>query len=75
MNKCQMKFSNQSSKAALFANNKVQLSFSMAGVFFKVLAGLGFSGFTQRVLDTIAGESKYSFIGLLVTQSYVWRFW
>ena len=64
MNKCQMKLSNQSSKAALFANNKVQLFFSMAGVFFKVLAGLGFSGFTQRVLDTIAGESKYSFIGL-----------
>ena len=42
MNKCQMKFSNQSSKAALFANNKVQLFFSMAGVFFKDAESVGY---------------------------------
>lgn len=55
-----------SSKNALFFHNRIMLIFSMIGICFKVIAGLGFSGFTQRILDTIAREVNYSILSLLL---------
>lgn len=55
-----------SSKATLFVHNKRALFLSMLGICCKVLAGLGFTGFTQRILDTIAGAARYSILSLLM---------
>ena len=48
-----------SSKAALFHHNRTMLVFSLTGMCFKVLAGLSFSSFTRRILDTISGEISF----------------
>ena len=55
-----------SSKAALFLHNRGMLVLSIIGICFKVLAGLGFSAFTQRILDTIVGEVNYSILSLIL---------
>lgn len=54
-----------SSKSVLFSHNRGNLILSIIGIGFKVLAGLGFSAFTQRILDTISGEIHYSVFSLL----------
>lgn len=55
-----------SGKAALFSHNRSNLILSLMGVGFKVLAGLGFSAFTQRILDTISGERNDSVCSLIL---------
>lgn len=46
-----------SCREALYLNNWLTLGLSMAGIVCKVLSGLGFSRFTQKVLDVIAGKA------------------
>ncbi len=61
-----MNQSNTRSKTTLFAHNKGMLILSIVGKCFKVIAGLGFTGFIQRILDTIAGKAQYSVLSLMV---------
>lgn len=54
------------SRASLFAHNRGRFFISMVGVLFKVVFVLGFSTFTQKILDTISGEQVSSIPYLVV---------
>lgn len=57
-----------SSENALFFHNWGNFSISMLGIVFKVVCVLGFSSFTQKILDTITG-ARVSSIPYLVAHS------
>ncbi len=47
-------------RESLFEKNRRNLLLSLLGCVFKTLSVLGFSTFTQKILDTVSGEGKYS---------------
>nr|WP_314982348.1 ABC transporter ATP-binding protein [uncultured Stomatobaculum sp.] len=52
-------------KSALYEGNRRNVIFSMLGMAFKASAALGFSVFTQKVIDTISAEHIHSIPYLL----------
>lgn len=55
----------QSGRRALFENNARSLLFALIGICFKTISVLGFSTFTQKILDTISGTEAHTISQLI----------
>ena len=56
----------QSGRQALFDNNARPLLFALIGICFKTVSVLGFSTFTQKILDTVSGTETHTISDLVL---------